>query len=276
MEDETDSSANIEWKQDKKPSKNSRLSRRIDIKKLALEDKKNDKLDVGVNRIKNTAPNLKKIRSKIKEVFDEDEEEDSQTVFFDFNHENNESSLLNALKEEEKQKIQVSQTIKNQNMQQTAGKMEAIAEVSRKLRQTGLKNIDNQTINNNMISVLTDEKTFDNALKQHLTKKEKINLSKISSLEETRDLMNGIRKIKQAQMTNQTFLETKDIRNFDPEELQSLGREKDEKAVAEKIIDMTGRKKAKEKDIPKQDKQVMRRKIAETMRQQDKLHKERE
>ena len=276
MEEDTDSSANIEWKQDKKPSKNTRLSRRLDIKKVVMSEEKSNRLDVGANRIKNNTQNLKKIRSKIKEVFDDDEdEEEQQVLFFNFENENNESSLLNALKEEERQKIQVAQTIKNQDMQQTVGKMEAITEAGKQLRRAGLKNIDAKTVNENMIKVATDNTTLDNTLQQHLEKREKINLKKIASLEDTQTLMSGIRKLKQAQLQNPNILEMKDIRKIEADELIELGKEKDEKTAAEKIIDMTGRKptKQKSKEEVKEAKKVTQRQVIETLKQQDKISK---
>ena len=80
-ENNTESSANIEWKQNKDDEKYTRNSRRLDLKKLALADEKaQNKVDVGLNRIKNNSPNLRKMRAKIKEVFDEDEEDENSPI----------------------------------------------------------------------------------------------------------------------------------------------------------------------------------------------------
>ena len=71
---EEDLEANIEWGQAKSFSNNTRISRRLDQKKALVADsssknnfKKNSKT------IKKIAPNLKKIQSKIRDIYDEED-----------------------------------------------------------------------------------------------------------------------------------------------------------------------------------------------------------
>ena len=253
-ENNTESSANIEWKQNKDDEKYTRNSRRLDLKKLALADEKaQNKVDVGLNRIKNNSPNLRKMRAKIKEVFDEDEEdENSPILVFNLENESSNSSLVQSLKEDEKRKMQVEQTLKNQTMQQTAGKMEAALRASKQTKELGLKKVDMKNINRNMLNVTDEVKTFSNIVKQHVKEKEKIEVKKVSTYEDTKDLVKGLRQIKQAKLTANELINEKQAEKLKAEELIEIGKEKDDRKAAKLIIKKTGREDEKNKNkLPK-------------------------
>lgn len=263
-------SSNIEWKQDKDTEKKDRISRRLDMKKLAMADEKSpNQLDLGIKRVKNTTTDLKKIRKKIREVFDEeddDEEEIQRPRLFDLDQESS-SSLISGLKDDEKKRFQVEQTLKNQTMQQTAGKMTAILQANQQLRESGLKKMDSMTINQNMLDVVTDKQTFSNTVKQHIEKKEKIKTKDIKSYQDTKDLMKGVQKIKKFGTIAQE-IDQKRIEKMEAKELADLGREKDEKEVARTILKKTGRKDKQIRPLSKEDQIRLQKKIQETLRQQ--------
>ena len=235
-----DISVNIEWKQDKNGENNSRISRRLDEKKAALFNKKApNKLDVGVRNLEKAPVGLKKIRSKIREVFDEDEDDEYETdkpKAFDFDNEANYtySSLLHGLKEEEKQKLQVDETIHNQNMQQNAGKMMAIMEANRLASQNGLKNIEKKIVNQTMLNVNTDINTFNDTLTRQLNKEEKIKTPKTSSYKSTTDLVKGLGKAKKIEKLDD--IDKKRVDKLEVEDLIELGREKNNEKVAKTIL----------------------------------------
>ena len=274
-----DISVNIEWKQDKNGENNSRISRRLDEKKAALFNKKApNKLDVGVRNLEKAPVGLKKIRSKIREVFDEDEDDEYETdkpKAFDFDNEANytDSSLLHGLKEEEKQKLQVDETIHNQNMQQNAGKMMAIMEANRLASQNGLKNIEKKIVNQTMLNVNTDINTFNDTLTRQLNKEEKIKTPKTSSYKSTTDLVKGLGKAKKIEKLDD--IDKKRVDKLEVEDLIELGREKNNEKVAKTILKKTGRKEeGKNKIDDKKEKINAQNKIKEALKQKTISEKE--
>ena len=274
-----DISVNIEWKQDKNGENNSRISRRLDEKKAALFNKKApNKLDVGVRNLEKAPVGLKKIRSKIREVFDEDEDDEYETdkpKAFDFDNEANytDSSLLHGLNEEEKQKLQVDETIHNQNMQQNAGKMMAIMEANRLASQNGLKNIEKKIVNQTMLNVNTDINTFNDTLTRQLNKEEKIKTPKTSSYKSTTDLVKGLGKAKKIEKLDD--IDKKRVDKLEVEDLIELGREKNNEKVAKTILKKTGRKEeGKNKIDDKKEKINAQNKIKEALKQKTISEKE--
>jgi len=272
--DKSSESSNFEWKQTGVDDKNTKVSRRIDEKKLAMQEKKvPNALDTGMKRLKSTTPDVLKMRSKIREVFDdEDDEEENENIvikppFLDFENDGN-SSLINGLREDERQKLQVEQTLHNQNMQQTVGKMEAIAQADKLLRQSGVKRIDKDLINENMIKVETDQLTFTNTIKQQLEQKEKINTDKISTVQEATNLLKGVYKTKKAALFTDV-IDKKKIEKLEAKELQEIGKEKDDRKIAQTIMKKTGRKDKKSNKITPKQREEVQNKIKEALKQKE-------
>lgn len=266
-----DISVNIEWKQDS-GGKKSRISRRLDENKVSLFNKKApNKLDVGARSIRKDPNGLKKIRSKIREVFDEDEDDEYETdkpKIFDFDNEVSyaDSSLLQGLKEEEKQKLQVEETIHNQTMQQNAGKMTAVAEANRLASQNGLKTIEKKIANQTMLDVNTDIHTFNNTLIRQLEAKEQIKTPKSASYKSTTDLIKGLGKAKKIEKLDD--IDKKRVDKLEIEELVEMGKEKDEKKVAKTILKKTGRKEeGKNKIDDKKEKINSEKKVKDALKQ---------
>jgi len=269
-----DELSNIEWKQSKNDEKKTRSSRRFDVKKITTSNEKNNELDVGMRQIKSFFPNnIRKIRSKIREVFDDDEEEEDEINSALFLHMNNDeenfSSLIAGLKEEEKRKLQEDQTIKNQSMQQEAGKIEALMQLDKKLKQSGIKKLSEDTINRNMLNVETDEQTFVNATKQHISQTKKIKTSDIAGYTEANDLLKGLSKVKKADLLNEAIDDTK-IEKLDADELIELGKEDNAKKAAKTIYYKTGRKSKKYDELSKNEQETARKKIEKALKENEK------
>ena len=71
---EEDIDSNIDWEKSKSFSKNTRASRRLDQKKVSMVDNLNKNGFKPVAKpIKPIHPNLKKIQSKIRDIYDEED-----------------------------------------------------------------------------------------------------------------------------------------------------------------------------------------------------------
>ena len=114
--DEEASSPNIEWKKKQGFETSEKISRKTDIKK-AVEYKAKKKNNFNKSALippSELPKGLKRIRKKIKEAYEEDEDEDSYTSFplgLD-------NGLANALYDNEKRQLQQKNTLANQKMQQ--------------------------------------------------------------------------------------------------------------------------------------------------------------
>ena len=246
MIDDENNSANIEWEQKKAPDSNTRISRRIDVRKALEAEAKDRKNFTSTSRqIKNLPSGLRKLRSKIKDVYDEDEDEEEGEIIFHFAMENENVSLLGALKDDEKAELQAKQIIENQKMQQTAGKMEALAKADKMSKQIGLKGLNRRIINDGIQDIAQGAETFDNAIKQNVADKTKIKIDpQRLSTNDTANMVKGLKKVhKTAAVTKQTqnvFLD--DMKAAD---LIEIGKKRDVQKTAEIILEKSGRKDAK-------------------------------
>ena len=137
MEDNS-SNPNIEWK---KPGFGSseKLSLKVNTKEAVLYDAKKKN---GLQKSNPLTPadlpaGLKKIRKKIKDVFDEDEEDENDSVFVPSQSLQEANSLFNALNEDEKRIFKQQQTLHQIKMQNDAGKLEALAMANKTAQEAG-------------------------------------------------------------------------------------------------------------------------------------------
>lgn len=251
---EEDIEANIEWGQAKSFSNNTRISRRLDQKKALVADsssknnfKKNSKT------IKKIAPNLKKIQSKIRDVYDEedDDEDEKTTVVFDFNFDDMSSSLYMALSDEEKTRLNASKTLEDQKMQQTAGKVAGILEANQKSKDLGLKNMNKKIIAQTTQDVTFDGRTFEKTLLDNISDQTKLKTDKLSS-KEASDMVKGLAKIKQVGVVSSEKNLDKISENMDAKDIIDIGKEKSNKKAAKMILEKSGRKEDKKKMLQKQ------------------------
>lgn len=246
MEDET-SNANIEWKKNKGFGTAEKLSRRVDKEKAMEEDAKAKK-PVSITNAPRPLPTqlpqgLKKLRKKIKDVYDEDEEDEDYYTFLP-----NEaaSSLVNALYEDERKQLGIREnTLNNQKLQQDAGKIEAVRMANQLSKEFGFGKLDKGIINKNMQDATLNTRDFEKILKDDVMSKAKISTRQLSKAE-TVNLLRGIKRIKKVAMQGKEA-ELKAIEGLKIDDIINAGeRGADDNKVAEIILKKSGRKNKKE------------------------------
>lgn len=244
---------NIEWKNNP-IGEQEKLSLKINIKEaVAYEAKKDNVFKSPQNKAEALPLGLKKIRKKIRTINDEDEDEDDYQVVADpLLMEQNNSSLYNALSEDEKNTLKQREDFNTIQQQLQTEKITAIAIANDKAQKAGFKGLKKETvaksINENAISSQKTQETLKENFKTELSKTDKKwhNLSD----KELLDLMNGINKIEK--VTGIDGVENT-LREFDVKEIVTLGKEKaNAKKIAQTICEKTGRNTIKKN--PKKDK----------------------
>lgn len=252
--------SNIEWEQDKGDSKNTRVSRRLDIKKaLAAESKERNSFK-SKPFTKGLAPNLKRLHSKIRDTYEEDDEEDE--VVYHFSLSDGNSSLINALRDEEKQKISLNKIQEEQKSQQAVGKMEAVLQADKMAKQLGLKGLKKKVVVDSIQDISVIAQTTDKVLKEDVAAKTKIKTSGLSS-RETSDMVKGLRKMRMAAMHSDD-IKASAIQDMKAEELVEIGRANDEKKAAKMILEKSGRKEIKQTNETQRKKEQQKIKTAIT------------
>lgn len=247
MEDES-SNPNVEWKKTGFESKD-KLTRKTNVKK-ALEYEAKDK-KIAQNSFA-TLPSelpkgLNKMRKKIKDIYDEDDEDENDFIIAPLEQ----SSLLNALHDNEKTQLKTQETIKNMQMQQNAGKMEALMMASQVTQQLGLKSLSKDTFNKNFQDVAISSNTFERAIKDDLSKKMKLKGRDLSKKEMV-NLLRGIKRVQElSPNTDGQKDKSKVLEGWKLDDLLSAGEKgTDDKVVAEMILKKSGRKSSKKGTAP--------------------------
>ena len=242
MEEES-SSLNIEWKKNKGFGATEKLTRKIDTQKaLAFEATEKKAVNTTFSAKPTELPKgLKKIRKKIKEVYDEDEDED----FYDGVPHDLNNSLLNALYEDEKKQLQQKETLNNQKMQQTAGRLEAVAVADKLARESGLKGLDKKVAGKNLSDVTLINSSLEKVLSEEVALKTKSGVRKLSKAE-TVTMLRGITRIrKMALAADESQL--KALEKMKVEDIINAGEKStDDQQVAELILKKSGRKNKKD------------------------------
>ena len=122
----------IDWKK-KNSDDNTRISNRLQ-RREELSDKATTNNDASVNRVpRATGLPLRRLLKKIKEIYNEDEEEDETApVFFQIDF------LDDANKQEQQKEKQILETIRINKEQQLAGKLNLILSASMIAHEVGL------------------------------------------------------------------------------------------------------------------------------------------
>ena len=242
-ESSEDDEAVFDWKKNGF-DKNERLSLRINAKEADNYNARKKNQPLKANRPENLAAGLKKIRKKIREVYDDDEDDDENgTIFAPIQYaKEEENPLLNALNEDEKRLFYQKQNIENVNMQQTAGKMEALHIANNLARESGLKDISRKAMAAGMQEATfrpeeIQEKVIKKEVSGKLGIKGKIEDGKIISA------ARGIKKIeslggkeaaKNSPLTGEASLHVVYGEDFSGRELETLCRQ------ADAVVDLTG------------------------------------
>ena len=239
--DETSSSSNIEWKKNKKGvGATEKVTRKTNVKK-ALEFEAKEKKPLALS--KSVKPSdlpkgIKKLRKKIKEAYEEDDESEYSDVI----PLNLDSSLYNALYEDEKRQINQQNILKNQSMQQTAGRMEAVMQADRMVKETGFSGINKKLANTAAQDALLPNNTLETVLSKEAATKIKTD-GKILSAKETVTMLRGIDRIRKMAEAAETS-QTKSLEKMKLDEVLNAGEKStDDKQIAELILKKSGRKK---------------------------------
>ena len=252
---EEDIEANIEWGQAKGFSKNTRISRRLDQKRAMVADasSKNDFKKNIKSTNKKIAPNLKKIQSKIRDIYDEEDEDDENktTVVFDFNFDDMSSSLYSALSDEERTRLNASKDVENQKMQQTAGKVAGILEANQKSKELGLKDMNKKIIAKSTQDVTFDGKTFEKTLLKNISDQTKLKTDDLSS-KDASNMVRGLVKMRHAGLLGQEKSLEKVAENMSTKDIIEIGKEKSNKKTAKMILEKSGRQEDKKQSLEKQ------------------------
>ena len=240
---EDNSDSNLEWKKSSFGEKET-LTRKTNIKKALEYEAKEKKPVKSVFTLQpgELPKGLKKIRKKIRDVYDDEDEDENDFMDFPLSADN---SLLNALHEDEKRQLQQQETINTTRMLENAGKMEALIMADKTTRQLGMKGLKAETINNNMQDVTLNTATYEKAIKEDVAKRLKLK-GKALSERDTITLLRGIKRI-QDMATAADESRLKAIEGLRIEEIVDAGKKstRDEQ-VAEIILRKSGRKNKKE------------------------------
>lgn len=260
--DEEASSPNIEWKKKQGFETSEKISRKTDIKK-AVEYKAKKKNNFNKSALippSELPKGLKRIRKKIKEAYEEDEDEDSYTSFplgLD-------NGLANALYDNEKRQLQQKNTLANQKMQQDVGRMETVMVAEKMARQAGLPGLDKKTINNSMTELTISDAPVEKALSEEISRKTKSSPRQFSKGESV-SMLRGIERIRKMAIAADES-QIKSLEKMKISDVINAGEQNtDDKEVAELILKKSGRNNKKDiNKIVQKSKTVKKIKTSET------------
>ena len=177
-EKETDS--NIEWKKSG-IDKHERLSLKINVQAANIYNasKSNDlKAQKKIKGVSKAAQGFKKVNKRIKDVYDEEDEEDDYIVIPVF-EKAEETSLMNALSEEEKKFLEQSERFHATKQQENVGKESAIEYADRLIKQAGLGHLNSKQISQERSKngLISNKEVVADVLKQKLNKHEMLRSS---------------------------------------------------------------------------------------------------
>ena len=248
MSDE-EKSSDIEWSQKKKPEDNARFGRKLDLRKtLEAEAKDRNNFRAEKKKAKLVSPNLRRLKTKINNWYDDDDEDEDEVVFF-FGPEDNNMSLLGALKDDEKVVFENKQILENQKMQQAAEKLDATLRADAASKALGIKGLSKKVISEKTMNISIGRNDFEETLKQNISSNTKIKTSNLSA-KDSKNLVKGLQKISQNTSTKDSATL---INSVEADDLIEIGRSKNDKETAKLILEKSGRKapkvsKAKEKE----------------------------
>ena len=227
------------------------LNERLTLKHNTLEAKRyrerqNQKKQTPFLKPEKKQLSPHKIPSKIKDVYDEDEE-DENGIYQPIRVRAEENPLYNALDENEKRLYMQKDTIKQTQMQQAAGKMEALQVANTLAKEVGLSKISAQTANSKLNEAVFDpkkmqEKVIEKEIGHKLGLKGKIEDGKIV------EAAKGIKKV-------QAMSNAKGVQNMHMDDVVRVGEDKlSDKKIAELILEKSGQdpKKVKLKKAPQE------------------------
>lgn len=263
-----DSNPNIEWKKSGF-EQNDRPSLKIDVKKAIEHDVKN-KTNVQKAYVPNPSSfpaGLNKIRKKIKEAYDDDDEdEDEKDYQTAANSPDFDSSLLNALSEDEKSILQQQEETQRNKLLENTNKLAAVNNVNKFIKEAELIDINKErTLINIQNDNSSNKDVAFNAVKKNLKKETGMKIRHKIKDKDLKNIAKGIKKIKK--IAGKEILKDMDIRA-----VTKIGKEDlKDRETAKIILEKSGVKEVKkepEKTITKmkigeKDKKYVEKKLAE-------------
>lgn len=237
------SDPNMEWKKSGF-DKNEKVTLKINVKEANLYEAKNKRnVQTAYSPMSADLPKgLKKIRSKIRDVFDEDEDEDENiTAPLSPNMIEEDNSLLGALRDDEKKFLKQQQDLTTIKSQQMVEKTAALAVADRAVKEIGLKGLKKETIAQNELSVEVGKDTLNDALKKDLGGKMKLQWKQLSE-KDMIQFLRGIKRIKSIGGDDAVVGMKID------EVINAGGKKTEDETIAQMILEKSGRK---EKDESK-------------------------
>lgn len=223
------------------------LTRKIDTKQAEQYNTRKKK----ISRPENLSLGLKKLRKKVREVYDEDDDDENDTIFAPIPFlQEEENPLLNALSDDEKRLFYQKDTIEKTTSQQTAGKMEALHIANNLAREAGLNNISRKAMELGMQEAIFRPEE----MQKKVIKKEISNKLGIKGKIEDGKIIQAARGIKKIENLGGK----KAMQNLDMRDVIKAGEEKlDEIKLAELILEKSGQDIKKRQEKLKAGKQNM-------------------
>ena len=243
------SNSNLEWKKTGFDF-NERLTLKTNVAKAIAESRK-DK-NSGLRRFTPgniSLPNgLIKIRKRIKDVYDEeDEDEDTYSyvniqMFHAFDASKEESSLMGALADEEKQFIRRQETRQMMDLNQETGKINALLQADKLMKENGMKGLDKRVMSQNFQELTVNTDFTSKAINEDLRKKLKLKGHMLKD-EKALKLLNGDKQVKK-------IAGEKSLEGMKVDDVASIGEKKrSSQETARLILKKTGRIDVKGKTI---------------------------
>ena len=213
---EEDKSA-FDWK-NKGIGTDEKLKLKIDVREANLYDAKKNATHAKKNPLQNLPKGINTIRKKIKDVYDEDEDEEEWGVVVRRAPEDYDNTLMRALDEKEKRSLTQQQELKNVKLNQIAGRMEALTVADRMAKDVGLKGLKKNDVSLSML-----EATFNpEKMQQNIIKKDILKEKGIKGDVAVKDIIQTTRGIKRIEKN----LGKDALQDMNTKEVANLGKEK--------------------------------------------------
>ncbi len=244
------SNSNLEWKKTGFDF-NEKLTLKTNVAKAVAESRK-DK-NSGLRRFTPgniSLPNgISKIRKRIKSVYDEDDEDEDSyyssvniQMFHSFDDTKENSSLMGALADEEKQIIRRQETQNMMSLNQETGKINALLQANQLMKENGMKGLDKKVMAQNFQELTVNTDFTSKAINEDLRKKLKLK-GKIIKDKKALKLMNGAKKVRM-------FAREKSLEGMKVDDVANIGEKKrSAQETAKLILKKTGRVDIKGKTI---------------------------
>lgn len=204
-----------DWKDKKGFDFQERLSLKIDQKQAEKYKQRHKKRNLKNNaKPANLKAGLNKLRKKVREAYDEEDEDENDYFFVSqprIEGEEDDRALFNGLTEDEKRILKQKETIHNVQMQQTAGKMEALQTADLLAKETLNRSIERSVLNSAMQKAVFDpQETHEDLVQKKVSSK----LGVRGKIEDGKIIQaaRGVKKVQQMGGTTATKdLEMKDV-----------------------------------------------------------------